>query len=92
LILAKRGYIVDLYEHKNVDAPGTQLSNGRTINFSIFTRGLATFDMVGLKETIIDSGAHMTARTLNFPHAQIRQPSPPGFFSVPLDEKSCYRY
>jgi len=64
IMLAKRGYHVDLIE-KRSDMRKTSISGGRTIAMSISNRGWKALDRVGLKEEIRANTVPKSARVVH---------------------------
>ncbi|TNV79319.1 hypothetical protein FGO68_gene12592 [Halteria grandinella] len=67
IALAERGFGIDIYEPRYTDSEGAQLSNGRSINFTIMERGLKAFDIIGMRDQIIEIGVVLKQRTVHFP-------------------------
>lgn len=62
--LAKRGFIVDLYE-KRSDIRKAEHVKGRSINLALSTRGRTALRMVGLEDSVLKNGIPMHARMIH---------------------------
>ncbi len=64
VLLAKRGYRVDMYERR-ADSRKAGYTGGRSINLALSDRGWKALDRAGLKEAIAKEAIPMFARTLH---------------------------
>ncbi|MEZ4461360.1 MAG: NAD(P)/FAD-dependent oxidoreductase [bacterium] len=64
LVLARRGYHVDVYEHRS-DSRKTEFTGGRSINLALSTRGLTALQRAGLGERILKECIPMHGRMIH---------------------------
>jgi kynurenine 3-monooxygenase len=64
LVLARRGYHVDVYEHR-ADSRTAGFTGGRSINLALSTRGLTALNRVGLGERILEECIPMNGRMIH---------------------------
>lgn len=64
LVLARRGYHVDVYEHR-ADSRKEGFTGGRSINLALSTRGLHALERVGLGERLLKECIPMHGRMIH---------------------------
>ncbi|MHA2091248.1 MAG: FAD-dependent oxidoreductase [Candidatus Kariarchaeaceae archaeon] len=64
ILLAKRGYAVDIYERRS-DIRKTSVDAGRSINLALSPRGIQTLEMVDLDQQVLQSAVQMKGRKMH---------------------------
>lgn len=64
ILLARAGYIVDVYERRP-DPAGGHMDSGRSINLAISARGIAALRTVGLDRAVLSKAVPMSGRMIH---------------------------
>ncbi|MGB0403088.1 MAG: FAD-dependent oxidoreductase [Salibacteraceae bacterium] len=70
VLLAKKGFQVDVYDHRN-DIREAKFIGGRSINLALSTRGWKALELAGVSDEIMDIAIPMTGRKMHSVEGEI---------------------